>query len=144
MVVSQTTEYALRAVVCLAQHTGQALTTQQLSDTTGVSFSYLPKVLQPLIRCGIISAQRGLHGGYTLQRDPNQLSVLDVIQCVDPGAGTTHHESEQMQAESFTCLRQLLEQVNTDTEQHFANTSISQLMDPQGSALPADANGNAS
>ena len=68
--VSQTAEYALRAVVWLAHKPGECQTTTQLADGTLVSPSYLPKVLQPLGRAGILSSQRGIRGGYALRRDP--------------------------------------------------------------------------
>lgn len=84
MTVSQTAEYALRAVVWLAQNPGVPQTTQQLAEATRVSATYLPKVFQHLIRAGLITGQRGVGGGYTLQGDPEQISLLDVVDCVDP------------------------------------------------------------
>ncbi|MEZ5980587.1 MAG: Rrf2 family transcriptional regulator, partial [Planctomycetota bacterium] len=84
MTVSQTAEYALRAVVWLAQNPGEPQTTQQLSEATQVSATYLPKVFQHLIRAGIIAGQRGVGGGYTLVADPEKLTLLDVVECVDP------------------------------------------------------------
>jgi len=84
MALTQTAEYALRAVVWLAQHPGEPQTTQQIADATQVPFSYLPKVLQPLVRSGLIAGQRGLRGGYTLCRDAAEISLLDVVQQVDP------------------------------------------------------------
>ena len=63
--ISQTAEYALRAIVYLA---GQELpqTTQQIAATTRVPAGYLSKVLQALARGGLVHSQRGLHGGFTL------------------------------------------------------------------------------
>jgi Rrf2 family nitric oxide-sensitive transcriptional repressor len=84
MTVSHTAEYALRAVVWLAQHPGEPQTTQALAEATRVSQTYLPKVFQHLIRAGVISGQRGVGGGYTLQRNPEALTLLDVVDCVDP------------------------------------------------------------
>lgn len=84
MTVSQTAEYALRAVAWLAQKPGEPQTTQQLSEATKVSATYLPKVFQHLIRAGLISGQRGVGGGYTLTRDPEMVTLLDVVDCVDP------------------------------------------------------------
>jgi len=128
MTVSQTAEYALRAVVQLAQHRGESLTTQQLSDATGVPASYLSKVLQPLARSGLISAQRGMHGGYSLQRDPAQISVLEIIECVAPHSRHAGHEHEA-DAETFSSLHELLDRVNADMEHKFASTHIDQIID---------------
>ena len=82
--ITQTTEYALRAVVFLAMSDGQAHTTAQIADGTKVPSAYLSKVLQSLSRAGLVSSQRGLGGGFTLSVDPSDLSILEIIETVDP------------------------------------------------------------
>ena len=82
--ISQTAEYALRAVVCLGGQGDTPLTTQQIAEVTRVPSGYLAKVLQALGRAGLVTSQRGLHGGFLLARPLDQLSVLDVINAVDP------------------------------------------------------------
>jgi Rrf2 family nitric oxide-sensitive transcriptional repressor len=81
---SQTAEYALRAVVYLASKPEAAQTTLQIAEATKVPAGYLSKVLQGLARHGVVHAQRGLHGGFTLAAGPECLTVLDVLQAVDP------------------------------------------------------------
>lgn len=83
MQLSQTAEYALRAVVYLAEHRGEARTTQQIAEGCRVPAGYLSKVLQPLTRAGVVSAQRGLGGGYLLEHDPAQLTLLEVVSAVE-------------------------------------------------------------
>ncbi len=82
--ISRTAEYALRAVVCLADKRDEPLTTQQIAELTRVPAGYLSKVLQALGRADLVVSQRGLHGGFVLGRNPEQISVLDVINAVDP------------------------------------------------------------
>jgi Rrf2 family nitric oxide-sensitive transcriptional repressor len=81
---SHTVEYALRAVVWLADQYPEPLTTRQIAASTQVPAGYLSKVLQGLARTGLVQAQRGLHGGFTLARSPERISILDVINAVDP------------------------------------------------------------
>ena len=81
--ISQTAEYALRAAVCLAG-AEEARTTQSISESTGVSASYMSKILRRLRRRGIVNAQRGPHGGFLLTRSPAEITALDVIEAVDP------------------------------------------------------------
>jgi Rrf2 family protein len=81
---SQTAEYALRAVVYLAAQGDEPRTAQQIAAATRVPTGYLAKVMQGLSRSGLVHSQRGLHGGFTLTRPPDQLTVLDVLQAVDP------------------------------------------------------------
>ncbi len=81
---SQTVEYALRAVVHLAAHLPAARTTQQISRATKVPRPYLYKVLQALGREGIVISQRGLGGGIRLANEPAALSILAVVNAVEP------------------------------------------------------------
>jgi len=81
-VISQSAEYSLRAVLCLAD-AGAALTTQQIALATRVPAGYLSKVLQNLARAGIVSSQRGLNGGFTLARPPTELTLLEVVAAVE-------------------------------------------------------------
>jgi Rrf2 family nitric oxide-sensitive transcriptional repressor len=82
--LSDASEYALRAVVWLAQRPGEAQKVRQIAEGTQSAPGYLVKVLQSLTKAGILSAQRGSHGGFTLMRDPDELTALEVINVVDP------------------------------------------------------------
>lgn len=81
---SETAEYALRAVVYLASKGGAPGTVQQIAEATRLRAGYLAKVMQRLCRAGLVHSQRGLHGGFTLARPTDELTVLDVIEAVDP------------------------------------------------------------
>ena len=65
---SQTVEYALRAVVHLADQAPAARTTDQIAAATLVPKAYLSKVLQRLERAGLVHSQRGVGGGMTLAK----------------------------------------------------------------------------
>lgn len=82
--LSQTVEYALRAVVHLAAEAPAARTTNQIATTTRVPKAYLSKVLQALVRAGMVHSQRGIGGGMTLTRAPEKISILDVVNSVEP------------------------------------------------------------
>ena len=81
---STTTEYALRSVVFLAMRRGAPQTAQQISNETKVPIDYLFKVLQSLNRAGLVQAQRGKNGGFSLVNDPAEISIYDVVQAVEP------------------------------------------------------------
>ena len=81
---SQTVEYALRAVVHLASHAPRSQTTDQIAERTLVPKAYLSKVLQGLCRAGIVHSQRGIGGGMVLVSHPDQLTVLEVVNAVEP------------------------------------------------------------
>jgi Rrf2 family protein len=82
--LSDASEYGLRAVVWLAQHPGQAQKVREIAQGTRAAPGYLVKVLQELTKARILSAQRGSSGGFRLERDPAELSVLEVVTAIDP------------------------------------------------------------
>src|SRR6059058_5380797 len=81
---SQTVEYALRAVVHLADRAPEPRTTEQIAEATRVPKAYLAKVLQGLVRAGIVRSRRGLHGGVSLARPAAELTILEVVNAVEP------------------------------------------------------------
>jgi Rrf2 family protein len=82
--ISQTAEYALRAVVQLSGGADSSQTTREIAELTRVPKPYLSKVMQGLTRAGIVRPHRGIRGGFTLVKAPADITVYDVIQAVDP------------------------------------------------------------
>ena len=81
---SQTVEYALRAVVYLASQSPAAQTTEDIAKATKVPQAYLSKVLQGLVQAGVVRSQRGVGGGIALVKEPGELTILEVVNAVDP------------------------------------------------------------
>lgn len=82
---SQTVEYALRAVIYLAQHADEGpIDCGRIAEATQVPPSYLSKIMQDLARREILTSKRGVGGGFQLNLSPEELSVLDVVNSVDP------------------------------------------------------------
>jgi Rrf2 family nitric oxide-sensitive transcriptional repressor len=81
---SQTVEYALRAVVHLADASPSPRTTEQIAAATLVPKAYLSKVIQGLCRARIVQSKRGIGGGIALVKSPSKLTILDVVNAVEP------------------------------------------------------------
>lgn len=82
--LSQTVEYALRAVTYLAAAPTESRNVEQIAEATHVPASYLAKVMQQLVREKLVSSRRGVGGGFTLTRPPEKLRILEIVQAVDP------------------------------------------------------------
>lgn len=82
--LSQTVEYALRAVVYLAGQPDGPASTAAVARATRVPPAYLVKVLQALTRAGIVESRRGIGGGVALAKSPADLTILAVVNAVDP------------------------------------------------------------
>lgn len=127
--ISQTSEYALRAVVHLAKAGGGPAVAQDIARATQVSVGYLHKILRLLARKGILLAQRGVGGGFSLARPASEISVLEVL-CV------TENELVRIGAcplgiEGHTelCpLHRLLDEQVASIERVFQSTTIGDLL----------------
>jgi Rrf2 family protein len=85
--ISQTAQYALRAVVCLAHASQSSLTSEQLAEMTRVPIMYLSKVMQTLVRADIATSKPGKTGGFSLKIPAETLSVQAVIDAIDAPQG---------------------------------------------------------
>jgi Rrf2 family protein len=135
--ISRTAEYALRAVVVLGSSSGSPLATQQIAARTRVPAGYLSKVLQALGRAGLVEAQRGLRGGFVLARSLDELTILDVINAVDPQKridccplGLAAH------GRRLCPLHRWLDQGMAQLEVLFGGTTIGQLLAEQDPSQP--------
>ncbi len=134
---SQTTEYALRAVVWLASQHDQPRTTREIAATTHVPAGYLSKVLQALGRADLVTSQRGLYGGFTLTKPPERISVLEVINAVDPihridkcPLGLKSHGTQ------LCALHRQLDDAIAHIERVFATSTIADLLSEASGSHP--------
>jgi len=129
MFFSQTSEYALRSVVCLADHAEVAMTTGEIASISKVPSHYLSKVLQALGRAGIVKSQRGLHGGFALSRDPKSLSMLEIINAVDPIQSINSCPLNlESHGTNLCLLHQRLNDSITSIKDQFQNTTVQELL----------------
>jgi Rrf2 family protein len=134
---SQTAEYALRAAVFLAMRSPNAQTAQQIAAECRVPTDYLFKALQPLSRAGLLSAQRGKHGGFSLTRDPSEISILDIIQAVDPIKRIRQCPLGLKEHGVRLCpVHRKLDDALCTIEDTFRDSMLSDLIDPTADIVP--------
>ena len=81
MMISTRGRYALRVLVDLAEHRSEAFVTlKELAERQEISEKYLESIVKELVRGGILEGQRGKGGGYRLGREPETVSVLEVLE----------------------------------------------------------------
>ena len=128
--ISGTVEYALRAIVYLADQDGVPRTTAHVAEATQIPAGYLSKVMQGLGRARLVNSQRGLNGGFTLTKDPEHLTMLEVVNAVDPvrrfpecPLGIETHGN------NLCPLHRQLDDAAASVEESFGETTIAQLLD---------------
>ncbi|NJL48586.1 MAG: Rrf2 family transcriptional regulator [Leptolyngbyaceae cyanobacterium SM2_5_2] len=85
MDLSCKSEYALLALIELSAHHagGEPLQIRQISSQQSIPDRYLEQLLATLRRAGLVKSQRGARGGYLLAREPWQISLYDVVSCIE-------------------------------------------------------------
>lgn len=77
-------EYALRALVELADHHGQGpISLSRVSEAQNISLAYLEQIVGPLRERGVLESTRGAYGGYTLGRSPARITVGEVLRALE-------------------------------------------------------------
>jgi len=134
---SQTVEYALRAVVQLAYVSPKSTTTASLAEVTRVPPAYLAKVVHALVKSGIAMSQRGIGGGVSLAREPSQLTILDIVNAVDPirrikscPLGLSTHGA------NLCPLHRRMDAALAQVEQAFGSTTLAEVLEEPGRVKP--------
>ena len=76
-------DYAVRRAMELARVDRRQTTGPELAGLTRVPSAFLPQVIGDLVRAGIVANKRGRRGGYRLGRQPDDVSLLDVVEAVE-------------------------------------------------------------
>lgn len=85
MILSKATGYGIRALVYLAQQNqGRPCGLREIADAEVIPSVYLRKILGELRRHRILKSSKGIHGGYELFRTPEQITLWEVFQILDP------------------------------------------------------------
>lgn len=111
MKFTKATDYALHAIALLAQREGtgnQSLTA--LAERFAVSPTYLSKILTHLAKARLVRSSTGASGGYSLQRLPEDISLLDVIEAVEGHASL--FECAVHQSDACTVYQAMLQAEN--------------------------------
>ncbi len=124
--ISQTAEYALRAITFLASQE-EPQTTASISQNTQVPAGYLSKVMQSLSRAKLVKAQRGLNGGFTLAVPAQRLTVLQVINAINP-VQRFHECPLGLHGKNLCPLHKKLDDAGKFIEATFGDTTVEDLL----------------
>ena len=83
--LSRTSGYAIHATLHIAARAGpdNAVPAASVAEALDIPSNYLAKILNTLAREGILASERGRTGGFRLARDPEEITLLDVVEHFD-------------------------------------------------------------
>ena len=84
MQITRQADYAVRAVLHLARiGSDQRAATSAVAKEQRIPPSFLAKIISQLSIAGLLHTSRGAHGGVTLAREPQEISLLEVVEAID-------------------------------------------------------------
>lgn len=97
--ITHEADYAIRVTYCLALAGGKKCA-KDIAEEAGVTLRFALKILRKLTHSGITRSYKGVSGGYELNRDPSEISLGEIIECIDGPIAINH-----CLANEFQCTR---------------------------------------
>jgi len=127
--ISEKTNIIIHALAFIAaQDKGVHVSVKKIAAELQVSVTYLAKVLQPLVKKGLLLSTRGAKGGFVLEKDPSTINVLELLEMAE-GKLPEHsclfgHAICKKQSCAFTSLN---EKVKSTVIEYLSDTTISNI-----------------
>jgi Rrf2 family protein len=126
--LSQTVEYALRAMMHLAALNGESATSDRIAQETKVPGGYLSKVMRDLVVAGLVESFRGPGGGFSLARTPDLITILDVVNAVDPIKRIHKCPIDDPNHPNLCALHRRIDGAMSDIQQALERTTLAALL----------------
>jgi Rrf2 family transcriptional regulator, cysteine metabolism repressor len=131
--LSKKVEYGLIAIRHIAAKShGDVVTAKEIAEEYGVPYELLSKVLQKLTRSGLIVSTQGMRGGYSLAKNPNDVSVTMIINAIE---GTSPAIAQCMTEGPHSCdvfsvctIKSPLSKVQANIENAFSSMTLAQIV----------------
>ena len=140
MVITRATEYAIRTIIYLAQQPhNEVVLKKDICRTQEVTPAFLTKILQPMIKSGIVSSQRGVGGGFLLARDPEEITLLDIFKAQEGELKLNHCliDSEFCSRDVFCAAHEVWEEAQQALSSVLLRYSIADIVRRQEEKLKA-------
>lgn len=141
--LSKMADYGIVLLTYVAQGygpQGEVSTARGLAEKSGLPLPTVSKVLKSLSRYGLLVAQRGKHGGYTLARAPEEISVVDMIKAVEGPIALTEcstHAPSLCELEGTCPVRSNWSRITSVVQGALQNLTLADMATPNGCGSPS-------
>lgn len=104
--LSKKAKYALKSVIYLAQHNDRYIQISEIIKNDGMPQKFVEAILLELKKKGFLESMRGKHGGYKLSKQPNDISVGDIVRFIDGGLAPVHCVSKLFYKKCNECANE--------------------------------------
>lgn len=81
--ISEAASIALHAMIYIAIHSEEPASTKEIANSFGVSANHLAKVLQRLVKSGLLESVKGPSGGFVLTKECHDITFLEIYEAID-------------------------------------------------------------
>lgn len=129
--LSKKVEYGILSMQYLADRESSLVSAKEISDNLELSFEFLAKTLQKLMKQGLITSTKGIKGGYLLSRPSEEISLSEIIEALDSKIYIAecmdeNHSDECSRHENCSIKKPLL-LLQNKVANIFENTHLSEL-----------------
>ena len=129
MKMSRTVEYAVQAMLQLAEHEpGVPIPCSRLAAAGQMPERFLLQILRNLVTHGILASTQGVEGGYTLERPADQISLLEVIEAIDGPLGGALTAVKGLPPETQQRLLAVLQKVSEQARRSLSEVKLADLL----------------
>lgn len=131
MIITRATEHSIRAVIYLAsKHPHPVVSKREICKSEGITPAFLTKILQPLIHNGLVKSKRGVAGGFRLAREPDKITLWDVMKAVEEPLALNiclTHENDCSRVD-YCPVHELWCEVRASMEKTFNKKTLAELV----------------
>jgi FeS assembly SUF system regulator len=130
--ISKMTDYAIMVMVELHSLRGEVLSAHALAERSHLELPTVSKVLKLLVKTGLVASYRGPSGGYSLERDAEEISVAEIIAAIEgPIAMTECSVEEGLCAQEAVCgLRGNWQRISLAISKAMEDVSLAEMAQP--------------
>lgn len=126
--ISEATALGIHACIIIAKSESR-ISASEIADMLKASEAHLAKVLQRLVRAGLIFSNRGPKGGFKLAKESADIHLLEIYEAVDGEMPLKNCLFEKPACGGVKCpLSGFLGKVNDEVRDYFAKTTLADLL----------------
>ncbi len=123
--ISEACSLALHTTAMLAARPETKFTTPQIGEALHASENHLSKVMQRLVKAGLVTSVRGPGGGFQLNREPESITLLEIYETFEGPFQANRCLLTKPLCDGKTCLfGDLLERVNRELYEHLSSHTL--------------------
>jgi FeS assembly SUF system regulator len=131
--LNRMTDYAIIVLGALAQRHGKTMATGHLAELTGLAQPTVAKVSKLLLAAGLVETQRGVRGGYRLDKASAHISLIDVVEAMEGPIAVLDCEDDMHTSQAGRCccfMRNHLNHVNLAIRKALTEVTLEDLTTP--------------